>query len=247
MGIFDFLKGKKNREPVNIGQLQVDMHSHLLPGIDDGAKTMEHTIGMLRKFEAFGYKKLIFTPHVMSGVYDNTPEIILSKLEDVRMMISKLGLQLEVDASAEYYLDETLLEKIKAKKLLPFSGNHILFECSFRDEPILLDETVFQLQTNGYQPVFAHVERYVYYHESIEKMKQLRSHGVLLQVNLNSFAGHYGPAVQKQAELLLKHKLIDYAATDCHRLEHLEILERNLGKKSFHQLMELPLKNSELA
>lgn len=243
MALFS-LRSKKLPAPIH--QLKVDMHSHLLPGIDDGAKDIDYTIGMLRKFEELGYQKLIFTPHVMSGVYNNTTEIILEKLEEVRQVIAEMRMNLTVEASAEYYLDETLLEKIKSKTLLPFHGNHILFECSFRDESILLDEAVFQMQTNGYQPVLAHFERYLPYHESIEKAKQLRSYGVLLQVNLNSFAGHYGPAVQKQAELLLKHKLIDFAGTDCHRIEHLQILERNLGKKSFHQLLELPLKNSAL-
>ncbi len=235
---------KKKMAPIH--QLTVDMHSHLLPGIDDGAKTLDHTLGMLRKFEELGYKKLIFTPHVMSGVYDNTPEIILAKLEDVRQLIREYKLSLEVDASAEYYLDETFLEKIKTKNLLPFNENHILFECSFRDESILLEEAVFQLQTGGFQPVIAHFERYLCYHGSIEKAKQLRAQGVFIQVNLNSFAGHYGPAVQKQAELLLKNKLIDLAASDCHRIEHLHILEGNLHRKSFHQLFELPLRNSSL-
>lgn len=243
MGLFSLFSAKQNAP---IHKVKVDMHSHLLPGIDDGSKTIDHTIGMLRKFEELGYKKLILTPHVMSGVYNNTSEIILGKLEEVRQAIKELGLKITVEASAEYYLDETFIEKVKTKDLLPFNGNQILFECSFRDEPRFLEQAVFELQTKGYQPVLAHLERYIYYHGSIEKAKQLRTQGVFIQVNLNSFAGHYGPQVQKQAELLLKHRLIDYVGSDCHRIEHLQILENNLSKKSFHQLFELPLKNFEL-
>lgn len=236
----------RKKKYASLQHLVVDMHSHLLPGIDDGSKDLDHTFGMLQKFQELGYKKLIFTPHIMSGVYDNTPEIILGKLAEVRQLILEYKLDLEVDASAEYYLDETFLEKIKTKNLLPFNTNYILFECSFRDESILLEEAVFQLQSSGYQPVIAHFERYLPYHGSVQKARELRSQGVLVQVNLNSFSGHYGPDVQKQAELLLKEKLIDFAASDCHRIEHLHILENNLHKKTFHQLLELQLRNSSL-
>lgn len=243
MGFFSRFSSKQNAP---LHKLKADMHSHLLPGIDDGSKDIDHTIGMLRKFVELGYEKLILTPHVMTGVYNNTTEIILGKLEEVKQVIKELEIPIIIEASAEYYLDETFLEKIKSKDLLPFHGNHILFECSFRDEPRALEQAVFELQTKGYQPVLAHFERYIYYHGSIEKAKQLRAQGVLIQANLNSFTGHYGPQVLKQAELLLKNRLIDYAGSDCHRIEHLQILEQNLGKKSFHKLFELPLKNFEL-
>lgn len=240
--MFDFLKSKK---PVSLAPLKVDIHSHLLPGIDDGAATIDHTLGMLRKFEDLGYKKLIFTPHVMSGVYNNTPEIILSKLEEVRNLIAETGLHLEVDASAEYYLDETFIELIRAGGLLPFNGNHVLFECSFRDEPKLLEQVVFDLQSKNYQPIIAHLERYFYYHKSIEKAKQLKNMGVLIQVNMLSFTGHYGPDVKKQAELLLKNNLIDILGSDCHRIEHLRILEKNLHLPAFKALLSMGLKNEK--
>lgn len=240
--MFSFLK--KKSPPVSLAPLKVDIHSHLLPGIDDGAKTMDHTIGMLRKFSAFGYEKLIVTPHVMKGVYNNTPAIIQEKLEEVRAVIAELQLPLEIDASAEYYLDDYFLELIKTDGLLPFHGNHILFECSFRDEPMLLDQAVFQLQSKRFQPVIAHFERYLYYHGSVEKAKQLKQAGVLIQVNALSLTGHYGPDVKKQAELLLKNNLIDILGSDCHRIEHLQIIEQHLGAKSFSQLMELPLRNA---
>ena len=135
MGIFIAFNRQK-KEAVKLGEnLIVDIHSHLLPGIDDGAPTMDHTIGMLRKFEELGYQKLIMTPHIMSGVYDNTSEIILNKLEEVRKVSQDLGLKLILEASAEYYFDETLFERLRNKDLLPFQGNHILFEFSFRNQP----------------------------------------------------------------------------------------------------------------
>jgi protein-tyrosine phosphatase len=243
MGLFGMFNRQK-KETADIGGiLRVDIHSHLLPGIDDGAPTMDHTIGMLRKFEELGYQKLIMTPHIMSGVYDNNSEIILRKLEDVRTVSRDLDLKLELEASAEYYFDETLFERIRKKDLLPFHGNHILFEFSFRNQPSQVEELVFTLKSAGYQPVLAHFERYMYYHPSIEVARSLRERGCYIQVNLNSFTGHYGPDVKNQAIRLLKAGLIDILGSDCHRIQHLELLESSLKDAVFHQLLELKVKN----
>lgn len=244
MGIFSAFNRQK-KEAVKLGEnLIVDIHSHLLPGIDDGAPTMDHTIGMLRKFEELGYQKLIMTPHIMSGVYDNTSEIILNKLEEVRKVSQDLGLKLILEASAEYYFDETLFERLRNKDLLPFQGNHILFEFSFRNQPSQIEELVFQLKSAGYQPVLAHFERYVYFHSSVEVARSLRERGCFIQVNLNSFTGHYGPDVKNQAIRLLKAGLIDVLGSDCHRIQHLELLENSLKDSIFHQLSEVKFKNT---
>lgn len=243
MSLFTFFS-KKPSFPINLSVLQVDIHSHLLPGIDDGAPTLDHSIGMLRRFEELGYKKLIITPHIMSGVYDNTSAVILEKLEEVKVAAKQAGIPLQLEASAEYYLDETLLERVRTNDLLPFHGNHILFECSFRSESQHVDTLIFQLLSKGYQPVIAHFERYVYYHNRIKEAQRLRDNGVYIQLNINSLTGHYGPAVKKQAVLLVKNKLVDIVGSDCHRIEHLNLLEKHLSDQEMHDLMELELKNS---
>ncbi|MDR0802059.1 CpsB/CapC family capsule biosynthesis tyrosine phosphatase [Fluviicola sp.] len=243
MSLLGVFKHRKKETAGLGGTLLVDIHNHLLPGVDDGASSMDHTIGMLRKFGELGYQKLIFTPHIMSGVYDNTAEIILRKLEEVRKVSAELGLKLRLEASAEYYFDETFFERIRAKDLLPFHGNHILFEFSFRNQPSQAEELVFQLKSAGYQPVLAHFERYLYYHPSVDVAQQLRDRGCLIQVNLNSFTGHYGPEVKNQAMRLLKADLIDLLGSDCHRIQHLELLENSLSDPVFHQLLKKQIKN----
>lgn len=235
----------RNKDFAEIGKLGVDIHSHLIPKIDDGAQTMEHAIGMINKFASMGYKKLITTPHVMQEGYTNTSETILQGLEALREEIKAYKIPIEIDAAAEYYFDEGLFEKIKSKELLTFAENHVLFEFSFMSEPQGVDELIFELQTNGYQPVLAHFERYGYYN-SIQKAVELREKGVKIQMNLNALAGHYGPMAQKQAEAMVKNKIVDIAGSDCHRIEHLQILERNLNKKYYHQLLDLPLMNYTL-
>lgn len=245
MGLFDFLKSTKNNTPAFIGKLEVDIHSHLVPGIDDGAPTIDHSIGMIRKFEELGYRKLIMTPHVMSGVYDNSSETILSAFKQLKSTVHDLGIQIELEVSAEYFLDETLFERIKSKDFLPFNGNHVLFELSFRHEPQQLEDFVFLMCSSGYQPVIAHFERYPYYHESIDMAQRLKELGCMIQVNLNSFTGHYGPGVKKQALRLLKANLIDIAGSDCHRIEHLQILASHLNDSAYHELLQSKVKNAQ--
>lgn len=244
MGLFNFFQSKSN--PVQIGSLKTDVHSHLLPGIDDGAATMDHTIGMLRKFKELGYEKLIMTPHVMTGVYDNTPEIILDKLAEVRAIEKELGLGLTLEASSEYYFDEHLMGRISAKDILPFNEKYLLFELSFRNEPQQLLDIVFHCLSHNLIPVIAHFERYFYYHGKLEVAQDLRERGCLVQVNLNSFTNHYGPEVKKQAQALLKADLIDVAGSDCHRIQHLDLLQTNLSDKSYHSLLEKNLLNYKL-
>jgi tyrosine-protein phosphatase YwqE len=244
MGLFDRLISKKSTAPIH--QLKVDIHSHLLPGIDDGSPDMDHTIGMLRKFKSFGFEKLILTPHVMTGVYDNTPEIILDKLDEVRQIEQELGLGLTLEASSEYYFDEQLMGRISNKEILPFAGNHLLFELSFRNEPQQLNDLIFHIRAHDLIPVIAHFERYFYYHKSLKVANELKERGCLIQVNLNSFTGHYGPEVKKQALALLKAGLIDVAGSDCHRIQHLEMVENHLTDRAFHQLIASDLLNKRI-
>jgi len=162
MGFLSNLFGKKNNTPFDFSLLGVDMHSHLLPGIDDGSKEMMQTLGMVMKMEELGYRKLIMTPHIMEDFYRNTPEIILGKLAEVKEEVKSLGLDIELGASAEYYFDETLIEKVKNKQILPFGDNYLLFEYAFGQEPQNIATLLFEMKVNGYKQILAHYERNQY-------------------------------------------------------------------------------------
>ena len=242
-----FSKKEAKRDSFDLSVLKVDMHSHLIPGIDDGSKSMDETIGMLTKFENLGFKKVITTPHIMSDYFRNTPEIILGGMEKVQAELKRINLNIEFEAAAEYYYDETLMEKLKNKeKLLTFGDNYLLFEFSFHSEPSQIDNLIFEMITQNYKSVLAHFERYVFLHGSIDKATEWREKGVNIQLNYNSLTGHYGPEVLKQARKLVDSGQIDFVATDCHRIEHLMTLEDNLSGEYFHKLGELSLKNSNL-
>lgn len=237
----------KSQEPYDLSDIGVDMHSHLIPGVDDGAQTMDHAIGMILRFKDLGYRKLITTPHIMSDHYKNTPEIINQGLEQLKSELDQMKIDIEVEAAAEYYTDEFFMDKIDEGQLLTFGSNNVLFEFSFSAKPRQVNEAIFALKNNGYQPVLAHFERYGFYLEDgLSAIEDLKNRGVLIQMNLNSLTGHYGKSIKKQAEMMVDNQLIDYVGSDCHRIEHLDLLQSHLSDRYFHKLKELNLKNRSL-
>ena len=239
MGILKNIFSKKSKlESIDLSILGTDLHSHLIPGIDDGSKDMEDTINMLKEFIGLGFKKVITTPHVMSDFYKNTPEIILGGLKDVRDEIKKQGLEIEIEAAAEYYLDYHLEELIKAKNILTFGENHVLFELSFSNEPQRIKEIIFEFQTNGYRPIMAHFERYPYYFNQWQTIEDYRNRGCLIQLNINSLSGQYGPGVKKMAEEMINRGYVDVIGSDCHHLGHLELIKGLRTNPFLHKVIK---------
>lgn len=232
--------------------LRTDMHSHLLPGLDDGAETVAHSLDLLRELRELGFRKLIMTPHIMGDFYKNTPEGVRAALAELRAAAEAAGLgDVELACAAEYYLDEWLGRKLAAgTELLTFGGEqrYLLFETSFLNEPLNLHATIFDLQAAGYRPVLAHPERYVYYYGRFAEIEKLRhQYGVLLQLNLNSLAGYYSPAARQVAEKLIDNGMVDFVGTDTHHLRHTEALARKTITASyFRKLLALPLLNPTL-
>ncbi len=214
------------------------MHSHLLPGIDDGAKNMEDSLALIRKLQGLGYKKLYTTPHVMADLYPNTPEIILGKLEELRAALKAAQIDIEIGAAAEYLMDEAFGEKIKKGNLLTLPGNRVLVEMSFVSPPPNLDQYIFQLQTKGYKVIIAHPERYLFYRDQFDKYISFKERGCELQLNLLSLIGYYGKPTQDTARKLLKAGLVDYLGTDLHHIRHAENLEELLQDKSVGKILE---------
>lgn len=201
------------------------MHSHLLPGIDDGSDSIETSLELIKGMRALGYRKLITTPHIMWDMYRNTPSIINRQLDIVRSAINKEGIDIEINAAAEYFLDEHVEDLLKAKEpLLTLSGNKVLVEFSLAFPAMNIKDILFEMQMQGYQPVIAHPERYIYLQGNKEFYDELRDAGCLFQLNLLSLGGHYGKAVNELAHYLLKNDFYSLAGTDLHHAGHLEQL-----------------------
>ncbi|GAB4111098.1 MAG: capsular polysaccharide biosynthesis protein [Thermoflexibacter sp.] len=231
-----------------IATIQVDMHSHLLPAIDDGAKDFEHSIQLIQSFVAMGYKKLITTPHIMSDFYTNTPEIILDRLDKLNDIIKNLHIVIEIEAAAEYYLDEGFITKLERKEpLLAFGKQkYLLFETSYMNASPHFDYAVFLMQSQGYKPVLAHPERYVYLFDSLEKPKQWYDKGVLMQVNINSLSGYYSTSAKLLAEKLIDNKMVNFLGSDCHGERHIQAMKNTVSLPYYQKALKLDLLNGTL-
>ena len=239
MGLLGNLLGKSTPAlpPVDLGVLQCDVHSHFIPGIDDGAPTLEDGLDLLRAMHELGYRKVVTTPHSMADGYKNAPEVILGGLEKLRRAVKDDGLDIEVDAAAEYYLDHDFLEKTSAQKLLTFGTDKVLFELPFISEPVMLLNAVFEMQTQGYQPVLAHPERYQFWYADLGMMEKLKDRGVLFQLNIIALMGAYGPAAKKAAERIADRGWYELVGSDCHSMKHIEALRAARTEPYLHKLI----------
>lgn len=224
--------------------LGVDIHSHLLPGIDDGSENMEHTLRYIHSLQELGLTKLICTPHIFAELYPNTPQTIMPVLEDVRKEAAAAGLSVQLEAAAEYMADHNFSAKAG---LLTLPGNHILIEMSYLAESPNIDQLIFDLHLQGYKVVLAHPERYLFYHNQFERYERLRELGCLLQLNLLSVTGYYGKGVKTAAHAILKTGLYDCAGTDLHHDKHLAVLEKYTRNGTLYELLgHYEFKNKEL-
>lgn len=232
-GGFDFLGG-------------VDLHNHVLPGIDDGAPDLSAAVAMVEAYNRLGFWCLHATPHVMTEVYPNTPSRIEGALGALRAELRQRGNPTKVTASAEYYVDEFFADRIASGNLVPLPRGHVLIEWSMLGEPLGLASVAEGLRSAGYRVLIAHPERYPYWHDAPERWRSLREDGVRLQINLLSFVGRYGSRVRSCAEALLAEGSVDYVGSDAHTVADVEALAGVLHlPKVMNQLRMLDLGNAE--
>ncbi|WP_299822653.1 CpsB/CapC family capsule biosynthesis tyrosine phosphatase [uncultured Pontibacter sp.] len=245
-----FLQSLFRRESVveeSFSALGVDMHSHILPGLDDGSDSLEKSLELVLAMKELGYRKLIMTPHIMSDFYKNTPEGIRERLQLLREAVQQAGIEMELDCAAEYYLDEGFLEKLENdEEVLTFGDNYLLFETSFLNEPLNLREAIFKMRSKGYKPVLAHPERYNYFYGKFEELVELWRQGVLFQPNLNSLSGYYSPGAKAVAEKLIDNGMVDFLGSDVHGLKHTGSLNKVLASKYLPKALALAVRNNQL-
>jgi tyrosine-protein phosphatase YwqE len=227
-----FFNFKKFENPIKI-----DIHSHLLPNIDDGVKTINSSLEILRGFEKLGYTKVITTPHIMSDSYPNTKEIIEEKLALMRRELKKANINIELDAGAEHYVDMEFLNMLSQDRVVPFCGKFLLFETSYMSKPIILEEAIFEISSKGYIPVMAHPERYLYLHDNFDDYIELKRLGVLFQVNVKSLK-HTHNHIYKMAMKLIKHGMVDFLGSDTHRMRDLEDLAKLIESKDYKNIFK---------
>lgn len=209
-----------------------DIHSHLLPGIDDGATDSDHSITLITELKNLGFSNFITTPHVMEHVWENTKEKIESTLLTTQKSLTTNGINNSFKAAAEYMLDEKFRKLFQEEQLLTLKDNYVLVEMSYLSAPLQLYNIIFDLQVAGYKPILAHPERYNFYHSNTKEYTKLKHAGCLFQMNLLSAVGYYGPMVAKTADYLLKNNLINFVGSDVHHLKHIESFDKKIVLKN---------------
>jgi tyrosine-protein phosphatase YwqE len=225
-----------NKKPITSRLLKVDIHSHLIPSIDDGAKNIEDSIAMIKELKELGYQKLIITPHIMSDTYKNDINTINNGLKLVQDGLEQDNVDITLDVAAEYYLDDGFLDKLQSTEMLAINGKYLLFETSYMSKPIQLEDTIFAISSAGYIPLMAHPERYRYVKNIEEDYFKLRSLGTYFQVNINSFGGYYGKDAQQKAIFLSKSGMIDFLGSDTHNLKQIKSLNKVIKTKEYSKI-----------
>jgi len=195
----------------------IDIHCHILPGADDGPKTMEDTISMIRLAHEQGISHMIATPHYHQGRYGRPSSELISRLKEVREAVRQAGLPVRLSLGNEIYYNGSVLEKLESRRILTLGKtSYILVEFSPAEDYRHMSDALHGLLLGGYRPVLAHAERYGCLREDIGRVKELVRMGYYIQVNAASIQGDAGFFVKRFTDKLMKEDLIHFAATDAH-------------------------------
>ncbi|PSL44909.1 tyrosine-protein phosphatase YwqE [Chitinophaga niastensis] len=244
-----FFRKRKNEAALPaqvLAFMETDIHSHLLPGIDDGVPDTATAVYFIEQLQLMGIKKIITTPHIMMDRYPNSAITMATPYQEVLDALTAKNIPIPLYHAAEYYMDEQF-EALMQKPLLTLSGNMVLVEISFMSAPPQLHKWLFDLQSAGYQPVLAHPERYAYFHSNADAYRQLKNQGCLLQINLLSLTGYYGKHIQQAAEKMLDTQMADLIGTDLHHEKHLQAIANIATNKKLRKVLEhYPFRNKTL-
>jgi protein-tyrosine phosphatase len=201
----------------------IDLHNHLLPGIDDGAKQIEETLEFLRIARRDGITAVTATPHMKPGVYDNTRTAIFESIAKVKEAArGDEAEKIELLPGAEVYFTADVVQRAKAGELMTVAdrGKYMLLELPYQQLPMKVDDTIFQLRLLGITPIMAHPERVSYYLEDFERVAASVRLGALTQVTGNSITGLFGSKARDFAVRMLERNLIHLLASDSHDVRY---------------------------
>ena len=240
--MYTFFKSKPLLKDL-IPEDHIDIHSHLLPGIDDGAKTFADTIRLTRAMQEIGISEFITTPHIIQHVWNNTHEQIIENKSSTVLELEKNNIKIPFNAAAEYLMDDQFVQLFKTGNLLTIKDNYVLVEMSYINPPIQLYTILFDLQVAGYIPILAHPERYLFYHNNFNEYQKLKRAGCLFQLNLLATVGYYGAGIAKVAEELLQKGMYTYVGSDVHHDKHIEAFSQKISLKDTTPLQEIITNN----
>jgi protein-tyrosine phosphatase len=245
--MFSIFKKKSTIPPSGYFPITTDIHSHILPGIDDGSPDVETSLALIDGLIKLGVKSSIATPHIIGDLYRNNAETIGNALQKITTALTEKQIDFKVNAASEYMLDAYFLDLLANKiPLLTLKENLVLTEFSYADRPQHVEQMIFSIITEGYQPILAHPERYAYYHNDYKQYQHLKDLGFQLQVNLLSLTGYYGKPVAKAAAYIIKNDLASFTATDLHHHRHMQALQHPTNQQIFAAVFKGKMMNEEM-
>jgi protein-tyrosine phosphatase len=200
----------------------IDLHLHYLPGVDDGVTMLADSLTVCRELKAIGYTRLVTTPHIRSGMFENRRAGLMDAFAALQQLVAGDDTLPQLDLSAEHHCDALFLELFEAGELLPYPGGHaLLIEFPNEALPVAFDRLAFRIARKGLRAIIAHPERYVPLFKRTDAVDHLLDQEVGLQLDLMSLVGKYGRSARKAAERMLEEGAYTIAATDTHRIEDL--------------------------
>ncbi|MCM1297082.1 MAG: hypothetical protein NC311_16200 [Muribaculaceae bacterium] len=236
--MLDFLFGKKQSKPAELFY-HTDIHCHIMPGVDHGAGNEEESLALLEAEMRWGITRLVLTSHVTEVTFENNPTTLAEGFRRITDAVKSASLPVELAYSAEYRIDELFMEQFEKGDIVPMPQKYLLVENSYLQEPWGLDNLLFDIKVKGYRPIMAHPERFLYYHDRVERYDELHRAGNLFQINLLSLAGYHGKAEKKMAEKLVEKGYADFLGSDIHHMEHVESIEAYLKSKDYQRMLPM--------
>ncbi|WP_149277109.1 tyrosine-protein phosphatase [Pareuzebyella sediminis] len=219
----------------------IDIHNHILPGIDDGAKTVADSIAMIKSFSEFGVEHFVATPHIMHNYYPNNAQSIYAALDNLKNALLAENLKhISIEASAEHMIDDNFETLLDSGKVMPMKNDYLLVEMSYLQPPINFEEAIIKTVSNNYYPILAHPERYSFLRSRLQKYREYKKNGIYFQMNLLSLGDYYGKEVHRLLNELLDEDLIDFLASDIHNMVQINALKKiTVSKKNIERLFPI--------
>ncbi len=242
-------KKKPHYEFMDIG-LTADVHSHILPGVDDGSPDLEHSIDIISKLKELGVRHFTLTPHVSISMFPNTSPDLRERFARFLAQLPEDLARLSYHLGSEYMIDEAFSD---IEDHLCYPDGHILIEMSYYERSREIKDAIFNLQMDGLKPILAHPERYVFYQKVFDRKKGvtelnvLRDMGCELQLNVMSLTGAYGERSMGIVKWLLANDMYSYIGTDVHasgQIGHFNSFQ--ISEKEMEKVRQLARKNESL-
>ena len=219
----------------------VDIHNHILPGIDDGAETVDDSLALVKRFGEIGINRFIATPHIMANYYPNDRDSINTALESLKTTLLEHKMKdVSIEAAAEHMIDNNFEQLIENGQVMPIRNEFLLVEMSYLQPSINFKEAISKTTKAGYYPILAHPERYNFIHFKSQRYHAYKKKGVYFQLNLLSLGNYYDKDTQKKARRLIDDGLIDFVASDVHSQKHLDtLIDIEISKNTVRKILPI--------